>query len=49
MEQAKVSRLLRSERKVDIDASGVSSIWLRGNMNTTALRFTKRAETRQHW
>ncbi|RRS06487.1 helix-turn-helix domain-containing protein, partial [Pseudoalteromonas sp. J010] len=28
--------------------SGVRNIWLRENMNTTALRLAKLAETRQH-
>ncbi|ATD06866.1 helix-turn-helix domain-containing protein [Pseudoalteromonas piscicida] len=48
MGQSKVSRLLKSERNVDIHASGVRNIWLRENMNTTALRLAKLAETRQH-
>ena len=46
--QSKVSRLLKSERNVDIHASGVRNIWLRENMNTTALRLAKLAEARQH-
>ncbi len=46
--QSKVSRLLKSERNVDIHASGVRNIWLRENMNTTALRLAKLAESRQH-
>ncbi|MGB0989144.1 MAG: helix-turn-helix domain-containing protein [Pseudoalteromonas spongiae] len=48
MGQSKVSRLLKSERNVDIHASGVRNIWLRENMNTTALRLAKLAEARQH-
>ena len=39
--QSKVSRLLKSERNVDIHASGVRNIWLRENMNTTELRLRK--------
>ncbi len=46
--QSKVSRLLKSERNVEIHASGVRNIWLRENMNTTALRLAKLAEARQH-
>ena len=46
--QSKVSRLLKSERNVDIHASGVRNIWLRENMNTTALRLAKLAEAPQH-
>ena len=46
--QSKVSRLLKSERNVNIHASGVRNIWLRKNMNTTALRLAKLAEARQH-
>lgn len=46
--QSKVSRLLKSERNVVIHASGVRNIWLRENMNTTALRLAKLAEARQH-
>ena len=46
--QSKVSRLLKSERNVDIHASGVRNIWLRENMNTTALRLAKLAEEQQH-
>lgn len=46
--QSKVSRLLKSERSVDMHASGVRNIWLRENMNTTALRLAKLAEARQH-
>ena len=41
MGQSKVSRLLKSERNVDIHASGVRNIWLRENMNTMALRIDK--------
>ncbi|WP_334013437.1 helix-turn-helix domain-containing protein [Alteromonas sp. S167] len=47
--QSKVSRLLKSERNVDIHASGVRNIWLRENMSTTALRLAKLTEARQHW
>lgn len=46
--QSKVSRLLKSERNVDIHVSGVRNIWLRVNMNTTALRLAKLAEARRH-
>lgn len=46
--QAKVSRLLKSERNVIIHASGVRNIWLREKMNTTALRLAKLAEERQY-
>ena len=49
LEQSKVSRLLKSERNFDIHASDVRDIWLRENMNTTALRLAKLAEARQHW
>ena len=48
MGQSKVSRLLKSERNVDIHASGVRNIWLRENMNTNVLRLAKLAETQQH-
>ncbi|WP_412501735.1 hypothetical protein [Shewanella chilikensis] len=48
MGQSKVSRLLKSERNIDIHASGVRNIWLRENMNTTELRLAKLAEARQH-
>jgi len=46
--QSKESRLLKSERNVDIHASDVRNIWLRENMNTTALRLAKLAQVRQH-
>ena len=36
--QSKVSRLLKSEKNVDIEASGVRNILLRENMNTTELQ-----------
>ena len=48
LKQSKVSELLKSERNVDIYASGVRNIWLRKNMNATALRLAKLAEARQH-
>ncbi|MCG7538280.1 hypothetical protein [Pseudoalteromonas sp. OF7H-1] len=48
MGQSKVSRLLKSERNVDIHDSGVRNIWLRESTNTTVLRLAKLAETRQH-
>ncbi|MCE9785217.1 helix-turn-helix domain-containing protein [Shewanella algae] len=48
MGQSKISRLLKSERNIDIHASGVRNIWLRENMNTTELRLAKLAEARQH-
>ena len=46
--QSKVSRRLKPERNVAIHANGVRNIWLRENMNTTALRLAKLAEARQH-
>lgn len=46
--QSKVSWLLKPEGNDDIHASDVRNIWLRENMNTTALRLAKLAEARQH-
>ena len=46
--QSKLLRLLKSERNVDIHASGVHNIWLRENINTTELQVVKLAEDRQH-
>ena len=46
--QSKVSWLLKPEGHVDIHASGVRNIWLRENMNTTALRLAKLTEARKH-
>ncbi len=48
LEQSKVSWLLKPKRNVEIHASGIRNIWLRENMNTTALRLAKLAEARQH-
>ena len=45
--QSQVSRLLKSERNIDIAASGVRNVWLRENMNTMALRLAKLAEEQQ--
>ena len=45
--QSQVSRLLKSEHAITIHASGVRNIWLRENMNTTALRLAKLAEKHQ--
>lgn len=39
--QQKVAMKLREALGVDISAGGVRSVWLRNNMNTTALRVEK--------
>lgn len=47
LSQQQVLRLLKSERNIDIAASGVRNVWLRENMNTIALRLAKLAEEQQ--
>ena len=39
--QVQVSRLLKTEKSIELAASGVRNIWLRENMNTMSLRLAK--------
>jgi hypothetical protein len=39
--QAQISRQMKKVYKIDISPSGVRSIWLRAQMQTTALRLQK--------